>query len=180
MADINARKPGSVEIKRLTVPRGDRVPNNDRYPAALARNALGGEQDDTAVKALLQANGWGGAWTWQVFDYHHFHPDAFEVLAVARGSATLMLGGPQGEEIDVKAGDVMILPPGFGHRQIEARDGFQICGAYPPGQEDYTVVKAEDGYDEAMLEQIAAVQEPSTDPLWDGDGPLLRGLLEPN
>ncbi|MGN6470940.1 MAG: cupin domain-containing protein, partial [Rhizobiaceae bacterium] len=81
----------------------------------LARNALGGAQDDAAVKALLRENGWGGAWTWQVFDYHHFHPDAFEVLAVARGSATLMLGGPQGEEIDVEAGDVMILPPGFGH-----------------------------------------------------------------
>jgi uncharacterized protein YjlB len=177
MAGLRAKEPNFVEIARLAFPRGGRVPNNDRYPAVIARNALGREQNDTAVKALLRANGWGGAWTWQVFDYHHFHPDAFEVLVVARGSATLMLGGPQGEKIDVMAGDVMILPPGFGHRQTEARNGFQICGAYPPGQEDYTVIKAEDGYDEAMLEQIVAVPEPVTDPVWGGDGPLLRALL---
>jgi uncharacterized protein YjlB len=177
MSNLRPKQPQSAEIARLVFPKGDRVPNNDRYPAVLARNALGGAQDDAAVKALLRENGWGGAWTWQVFDYHHFHPDAFEVLAVARGSATLMLGGPQGEEIDVEAGDVMILPPGFGHRQIEARDGFQICGAYPPGQEDYTVVRADEGYDAATLKEIASVGEPATDPVWGGDGPLLKALL---
>ena len=176
-AKLTPRPASAVEIRALHAPRGDRVPNNDRYPAVIARNALGGEHDDAAVKALLRANGWGGAWTWQVFDFHHFHPDAFEVLAVAQGSATLMLGGPQGEEIDVEAGDVMILPPGFGHRQIEARSGFQICGAYPPGQEDYTVIRADEGYDEATLEQIASVKEPTTDPVWGGEGPLLKAVL---
>ena len=167
----------AASIHTLDASRGDQVPNNDKYPAVIAPGALGGARDDAAVKALLRANGWGGAWTWQVFDFHHFHPDAFEVLAVAQGSAILMLGGPQGEEVEVKAGDVIILPPGFGHRQIEARGGFRICGAYPPGQEDYTVVKAEDGYGEAMLKEIAAVEEPSTDPVWGNDGPLLKALL---
>jgi uncharacterized protein YjlB len=178
MAGLRAKASNSVEIVRLAFPRGDQVPNNDRYPAVIARNALGGGQDDAAVKALLRSNGWGGAWTWRVFDFHHFHPDAFEALAVARGSATLMLGGPQGKEIDVEAGDVMILPPGFGHRQIEARDGFLICGAYPPGQENYTVVRGEEGHDEAMLKEIASVPEPSTDPVWGGDGALLKALLD--
>jgi uncharacterized protein YjlB len=174
---LTPKQASAAEIRTLHALRGDRVPNNDRYPAVLARNALGGGQDDAAVKTLLRENGWGGAWTWQVFDYHHFHPDAFEVLAVARGSATLMLGGPQGEEIDVEAGDVMILPPGFGHRQIEAGDGFQICGAYPPGQEDYTVIRADEGYDAETLKEIASVGEPATDPVWGGDGPLLKALL---
>jgi uncharacterized protein YjlB len=177
MAALPIKDPHSMKVACLSVPRDDQVPNNDRYPAVIASDALGGSQDDAAVKALLRANGWGGAWTWQVFDFHHFHPDAFEVLAVAQGSAVLMLGGPQGEKVEVKAGDVMILPPGFGHRQIEAREGFRICGAYPPGQENYTVVKAEDGYDEAVLKEIAAVKEPSTDPVWGGDGPLLKALL---
>ena len=178
MVELRAKEPNSVEIVRLAFPRGDQVPNNDQYPAVMARNALGVGQGDAAVKALLRSNGWGGAWTWQVFPFHHFHPDAFEALAVAQGSATLMLGGPQGEEIDVEAGDVVILPPGFGHRQMEARDGFQICGAYPPGQENYTVVRAEEGYDEAMLKEIASAPEPATDPIWGGNGPLLRALLE--
>ncbi len=109
----------AVEIHRLSFPKGDGIPNNPDYPAVLAPDALGGTHDDGEMKALLEANGWGGTWTWRVYDFHHFHPDAFEVLAVAHGSATLVLGGPQGKEIEVKAGDVMILPPGFGHRQIE-------------------------------------------------------------
>jgi uncharacterized protein YjlB len=174
---LTPRLANEVPIRTLHISRGYEVPNNDRYPAVIARKALGGPNDDTAVRDLLRENGWGGSWTWRVFDFHHFHPDAFEVLAVARGSATLMLGGPQGGEIDIEAGDVMILPPGFGHRQIEARDGFQICGAYPPGQEDYTVVRADEGYDEAILKEMAAVPEPSTDPVWGKNGPLLKALL---
>jgi uncharacterized protein YjlB len=174
---LTPKPAGGAQIEALYARRGDRVPNNDKYPAVLARDALGGARDDAAAKALLRSNGWGGAWTWRVFDFHHFHPDAFEVLAVSRGSATLMLGGPQGEKVDVEAGDAMILPPGFGHCQIEARDGFRICGAYPPGQENYTVIRAEEGYDEATLKEIAAVEEPSTDPIWGGSGALLDALL---
>ncbi|MEX0956838.1 MAG: cupin domain-containing protein [Rhizobiaceae bacterium] len=165
------------EIIPLRVGAGGQVPNNPKYPAVLARKALGGPNDDGAVRALMARNGWGATWTWRVFDYHHFHPDAFEALAVAQGSATLMLGGPQGQTIEVEAGDVMILPPGFGHCQIAMRDGFQICGAYPPGQENYTVVRGSDGYDDRMLAQIAAVPPPSTDPIWGARGQLLRALL---
>lgn len=165
------------EIIPLRVAAGDRVPNNPDYPAVIARNALGGANGDGAVRALMEHNGWSGTWTWRVFDYHHFHPDAFEALAVAQGSATLMLGGPQGETVEVEAGDVMILPPGFGHCLIDMRASFQICGAYPPGQENYTVVRGSDGYDARMLRQIAAVPQPSTDPVWGDRGPLLRALL---
>ena len=164
------------EILPLRFEAGDQVPNNADFPAVIARNALGGAHDDGAVRALLELNGWTGTWTWRVFDYHHFHPDAFEALAVAHGSATLMLGGPQGETVEVEAGDVMILPPGFGHRQIDMRGGFQICGAYPPGQENYTVVRGSEGYDEAMLQQIASVAPPQADPVWGGNGPLLKAL----
>jgi uncharacterized protein YjlB len=177
MTAITLRFETDVDIVRLRVDAGDQVPNNPRYPAVLARNALNGGNDDRAVRALMEQNGWRGTWTWRVFDYHHFHPDAFEALAVAKGGATLMLGGPQGETVEVEAGDVMILPPGFGHCQIAMREGFQICGAYPRGQTDYTVVRGSDGYDEAMLRQIAAVAKPETDPVWGGGGPLLRALL---
>lgn len=166
-----------VEIVRLKIPDGDEVPNNPDHPAVIARDALGGAHGDRAVRGLMEQNGWGGTWTSIVFDYHHFHPDAFEALAVAAGSATLMLGGPQGEAIEVRAGDVMILPPGFGHRRLAMRDGFQICGAYPPGQENYTVVSGSSSYDDAMLRQIAAVAKPRTDPVWGADGALLKAIL---
>jgi len=174
---LTPRLTHEVEFVRLKIPAGDQVPNNPNHPAVIARNALGGEHDDRTVRSLMERNGWGGAWTSIVFDYHHFHPDAFEALAVASGSATLMLGGPQGETVDVRAGDVMILPPGFGHRRLAMHDGFQICGAYLPGQEDYTVVRASSGYDDAMLKQIAAVVKPRTDPVWGADGALLKAFL---
>jgi uncharacterized protein YjlB len=171
------RPPRKVEITSLKFPAGDEVPNNPHHPAVIARDALGGAHDDRAVRALMEENGWGGTWTSIVFDYHHFHPDAFEALAVASGSATLMLGGPQGDTVEVQAGDVMILPPGFGHRRLAMRDGFQICGAYPPGQENYTIIRGSSGYDDAMLRQIAGVAKPRTDPVWGTDGALLKALL---
>jgi len=174
---LKPRSREEVEIVRLKIPAGDKVPNNPDHPAVIARDALGGAHDDRAVRALMQHNGWGGTWTSIVFDYHHFHPDAFEALAVASGAATLMLGGPQGETVEVRAGDVIILPPGFGHRRLAMRDGFRICGAYPPGQENYTVISGPSGYDDAMLRQIAAVAKPRTDPVWGVDGALLEALL---
>lgn len=155
-----------LTVRALSAPKGDAIPNNDAYPALILAGALGGETDPDAIHALYHDNGWGGAWTWEVFTYHHFHPDAFEVLAVASGGATLMLGGPQGEEIDVAAGDVLILPPGYGHKQIEKRDGFRICGGYPPGQEDYSTIRDTDGYDESVLETMRVVAKPAVDPIY--------------
>lgn len=174
---LTPRSSGEVEIVRLKIPAGGQVPNNADHPAVIARDALDGAHDHHAVRGLMERNGWGGTWTWTVFDYHHFHPDAFEALAVASGSATLMLGGPQGETVDVRAGDVMVLPPGFGHRRLAMRDGFQISGAYPTGQENYTVVRGSSGCDDTMRRQIATVAKPRTDPVWGGGGALLSALL---
>ena len=158
--DLTPRRPSGVEIETLAFPAANGIPNNEFHPAVLAHGALGGANPDAAVRSLLERNGWGGSWTWHVFDFHHYHPDAFEVLAVASGGARLVLGGPQGIALDIAAGDVILLPPGFGHRQLSMQDDFRICGAYPPGQEDYTVVKAEEGYGEATLAQLAAVPFP--------------------
>ncbi len=174
--ELTPRPAESIEIRTLSFPGANGIPNNDRFPAILAPAALGGANADDAVRHLLERNGWGGSWTWRVFDFHHFHPDAFEVLAVASGGARLALGGPQGIEVEVAAGDVMLLPPGFGHRQLSMLEDFRICGAYPPGQEDYSVVKAEDGYDRATLDRIAGVALPEVDPVWSGDGPMLKAL----
>lgn len=175
---VKPRHAESVELVPLRFPAGNGMPNNPRYPAMLAKNALDGANDDAAVRALMESNGWCGTWTWRVFDYDHYHHDAFETLAVAAGGATLQLGGPQGERVDIKAGDVLLLPPGFGHRQIAMRDGFQICGAYPPGQERPTVLRTEPDFTDETLRRIANVPPPATDPIWGGRGALLKAVLE--
>lgn len=174
---IARRSAEEVEIVRLTIPPGNLVPNNPFHPAVIARDVLGGPHEGQAVCDLMERNGWAGTWTSVVFDYHHYHPDAFEALAVASGSAVLTLGGPQGSTVEVHAGDVMILPPGFGHKCLAMQDGFRICGAYPPGQEGYTTIRASSRYDEAILRQIEAVASPLTDPVMGTGGPLLKALL---
>ena len=147
---------------------------NPVLPVLVMRGAIAPGASPRGIAAHLEANGWGGTWVWQVFSYHHYHPDAHEALAVAAGRAELMLGGPRGERVEVGAGDVVVLPAGTGHRQLEASADFAVVGAYPAGQEDCETVRAERPHGRATLARIAAVPRPRTDPLHGADGPLMR------
>jgi hypothetical protein len=65
---------------------------------------------------------------------------------------------------------------GTGHCQIEAGADFQVCGAYPPGQEQCETLRAEHPHEGAVLERIRAVPQPRTDPVFGAGGPLVRVL----
>ena len=165
--------PGAAEIRALRFADDGTVPNHPDLPVVLMRGALASGASADAIVALLEANGWGGTWRWRVFDYHHYHPNAHEVLAVASGWAELMLGGPRGERVRVEAGDVLVLPAGTGHCQVEAGAGFEAVGAYPPGQEGVEIVRAERPYAPGTPARIKAVLQPETDPIQGAAGPLM-------
>jgi uncharacterized protein YjlB len=167
--------PGRARIETLRFRPGEWVPNS-RLPVVLVRGALGGPADDGDIHALYRANGWGGTWTWTVYDLHHYHSTAHEALAVAAGEATLMLGGPAGRAVDVRAGDLVVLPAGTGHKRLEASGDFAVCGAYPPGQEADLLKATEENWPGAQA-RAAAVPLPRTDPFYGADGPLLRCWL---
>ncbi|PZX17007.1 uncharacterized protein YjlB [Palleronia aestuarii] len=162
-----------VRVETRHLDGGEAVPNNPDLPVLVLRGALDAGAGPEAVTARLEKSGWGGTWVWGVFEYHHYHPNAHEALAVASGHALLMLGGPEGRTVEVSAGDVLVLPAGTGHCQIEASGDFRVCGAYPPGQEDYGTIQAEEPPDPSVRDRIAAVPLPRTDPVHGGTGPLL-------
>lgn len=167
------RPQGEVEVLTRTFAADGGIPNNPRLPVLILRGALVADAP-AAVRALLEANGWTGTWTDGVFPYHHFHPDAHEALAVASGWAEILLGGPNGESFRVSAGDVLVLPAGTGHCRTGSSADFRICGAYPPGQEDYTILTGNPQEFRAAVAEIATVPMPVTDPVFGKDGPLLR------
>jgi len=93
------------------------VPNNP-LPFLVYKGAVDVANDhpEKTIEGLFGANGWGDMWRNGVYDYLHYHATVHEALGIARGHARVRFGGDDGEEIEVAAGDVAILPAGTGHQ----------------------------------------------------------------
>ena len=97
-----------------------------------------------------------------------------EVLCVVGGSASIAFGGPEGERVEVSAGDAVLIPAGVGHCNKGSDSRFSVIRAYPRGQENYDLRTGEEGERPEVLENIRNVALPESDPLFGEEGPLLR------
>lgn len=154
-----------METKTLFFEDDGEIPNNT-LPLIMYLNAFSEKENISArrLKRIFAENDWGNAWKNGVYNYHHYHSITHEVLGIYAGTARLHLGGEEGEEVDVKADDIIIIPAGVGHKSIESSSDFGVVGAYPKGSE-YDLKIGKQSERPEVLHNISKVPIPDTDPL---------------
>ena len=162
------------EVRASLLPEDGPFPNNPDLPLLVYAHVL---QDGVSARAdvfeeVFRAHAWRGSWRDGIFSYHHYHSTTHEVLGVARGRATVRLGGPSGLRVDASAGDVLILPAGVAHKNEGASRDVLVVGAYPEGR-DWDLRTGEPGDRPEADRTIEAVPRPARDPVYGEEGPLL-------
>lgn len=140
---------------------------NSTLPVLVYRSAL--QEGKPAFDRLFKQNGWTGVWVNGVYGFHHFHAEAHEALGCLSGKARLMLGGPDGLAVDIRAGDALLLPAGTGHCLLSCSHDFSIAGAYPKGQRPDLQEGSPSDY-ERLKAFARAVPLPASDPVLGGSG----------
>ena len=83
---------------------------------------------------------------------------------------SLQLGGEQGQQLEVRAGDILVIPAGVGHKNLDSSE-LGVAGAYFDGR-DWDLKRGMEGERPQADKNIAALPVPSTDPLLGADAGL--------
>jgi len=164
-----------TEPRCLWLEPGPDVPNHPELPVLVYEGVVPAERMRDAAtffEECFAASGWGGSWRNGIFAFPHYHSTAHEALGIARGRATVRLGGARGVTVEVKAADLLVLPAGTGHERLASSPDLLVVGAYPPGQR-WDLLRGGEDVDGARR-RIASVPLPPTDPLFGPEGPLIR------
>ena len=148
------------------------IPNNI-LPVVIYKNVLQ-HVVNKDFEFIFCQNGWSNNWHDIILTEDHFHSNTHEVLGLKSGQARLMLGGKNGEIVNVETGDLIILPAGVGHYSVDNSVEYQFVGGYPNGA-DWNLkfsLKMEDR--QTILAEIATIPIPHKDPLFGIGGPLLK------
>jgi len=150
-------------------------PNNGRCPLIVYHGVFAGDGaiEPEVVEKCFAANDWTGSWRNGLFSYHHYHSTAHEVLGIYCGWVEALLGGPKGQTVRAAAGDVLVIPAGVAHKNIDQSADFRVIGAYPGGQfPDMNYGREEER--PAVDRSIEQVAMPGMDPVCGEDGPLFE------
>ncbi|ULL13591.1 cupin domain-containing protein [Paenibacillus sp. H1-7] len=148
------------------------IPNHPRFPVLIYSGVFTDLDSDQAL-SVFHRNRWLNSWINGVFDFHHYHSNVHEVLGVLSGYAELQIGGENGKLLEVKRGDVIVLPAGTGHKRISSGSGFRVAGAYPEGM-SYNLKTGKNNERPQVLEEIRNVPLPVKDPVYGDNGPMFQ------
>lgn len=148
---------------------------NSALPVILYRQAIALSRHDPAasIEERFHDQGWDGVWRNGIFTYHHYHSTAHEALGIARGRVLVQLGGPHGKTLELVAGDLVILPAGTAHRNLEQSPDLLVVGGYPATQRP-DLLRGEPGERPEADETIEGVPLPIHDPILGAHGPLIE------
>jgi uncharacterized protein YjlB len=157
------------------LPSNSEIPNNRHLPVVIYRQLLNKFLPHKAehFERVFRANGWRGTWRDSIYPYCHFHSNAHEVLGIACGRVAVELGGADGRVVRLTAGDVMLLPAGVGHRRVRGSPNLLVVGAYPAGQQKYTICQSLRACRGAS-KRIESGALPERDPFFGPSGPLTQ------
>ncbi len=150
-------------------------PNNPTHPLILYKKAINFSEGEAAeiIEDIFRGNNWAGSWRNGVYPFHHYHSTAHEVLGVYKGEARVQFGGEKGPILAVASGDVVIIPAGVAHKNINSSNDFRVVGAYPSGQ-SWDMNYGKEGERPAADRNIAGVPDPMTDPVYGSRSPMLK------
>ena len=164
----------TISVKTYVLTAAGPFPNNRRLPLLLYPQAvtLTGNDPAAIFEILFRAHKWGRSWRNGVFDFHHYHSTAHEVLGVYRGVARIRFGGPRGITVEARAGDVTVIPAGVAHQRRSSSPDFAVVGAYPRGQTP-DMCYGRPGERPDTDGNIQATAPPAADPVHGASGGLM-------
>lgn len=144
--------------------KDDGIIPNSRYPLLLYRNVFVERDAEGAtwLETRFAQHNWSNSWRNGIFSFQHYHSIAHEVLGIYSGTALVLLGGDKGKKVTVKAGDIIIIPAGVGHKNLGS-ENLGVVGAYPNGM-PVDIMRGLPGERPTVDKNISAVPLPSTDP----------------
>ena len=149
-------------------------PNNKILPLVVIKSPLkDAEIIPERFEKLFSDNGWPAAWRNGLYDFHHYHSKAHEVLGIYSGWVRGCFGGPKGEIMEAKKGDVIIIPAGVSHCNMGQSPDFKVVGGYPAGQ-PWDMMYGKPGERPKADLNISQVFMPVKDPVFGSGGPLIE------
>ncbi len=167
------------DVESLTF-ADDGIYPNSHLPLIIYNQVFDGNPgvNPDIIEDVFDNNGWKHAWRNGIYSIHHYHSTAHEVLGIYLGWVKAQFGGPEGKTIKASAGDVIVVPAGVAHKNIQQSSDFKTIGAYPIGQ-TWDMNYGKPGERPQSDHNIQTVPMPKTDPVYGESGPMVTLWAKP-